>query len=104
MTYESGTNTDVRSAFATSGRLADTNDTNYRAINDSYPVFAFAVDLGAVNTAAVSTIFTLGLAQKEAIQFDGASGNASVPSLWTSYFSNEVDAVSHLLKEQRTFY
>ncbi|MCJ1451234.1 hypothetical protein MMC28_001570 [Mycoblastus sanguinarius] len=94
LTFQSGADTDVRSAFTTSGVLANTNDTNFRAINDSYPTFAFAVDLGSVETTSVSTLFTLGLTQESAIQFDGASGNVSVPSLWTSYYTTELDALT----------
>jgi len=93
LTFESGIDTDVRAAFTTHGVLTNTNDTNYRAINENYPTFAFAVDLGSVDAAAVSTLFTLGLAQESAIQLDGASGNVSVPSLWTSYHATELDAV-----------
>ena len=94
MTFQIGSDTDVRGAFTTSGRLANTNDTNFRAINDDQPTFAFAVDLGSVETTPVSTLFTIGLAQEQAIQFDGANGNVGVPSLWTSYYATELDAVS----------
>lgn len=97
LTFQSGADTIVRSAFITSGVLANTNDTKFRAIGDDYPTFAFAVDLGSVEATAVSTLFTLGLTQEQAIQFDGASGDASVPSLWTSYFSTELDAVSQFV-------
>lgn len=94
LTFQSGASTDVRSAFTTSGALADTNDTDFRPINDGFPTFGFAVDLGSVDATTVSTLFSLGLTQEQAIQFDGASGNVSVPSLWTNYFSTELDAVS----------
>ena len=97
LTFQSGSNTVVRSAFTTSGVLANTNDTQFRAIGDDYPTFAFAVDLGSVEATAVSTLFTIGLTQEQAIQFDGASGDASVPSLWTSYFSSELDAVGQFV-------
>ncbi|KAK3170913.1 hypothetical protein OEA41_002997 [Lepraria neglecta] len=93
LTFQIGSDTDVRGAFTTSGRLANTNDTNFRAINDDQPTFAFAVDLGSVETAPVSTLFTIGLAQEQAIQFDGANGDVSVPSLWTSYYATELDAL-----------
>ena len=94
LTFQSGAAPDVRSAFTTSGALANTNDTNFRAINDDFPTFAFAVDLGSVDATTVSTLFSLGLTQEQAIQFDGANGDVSVPSLWTAYFSTELDAVS----------
>ena len=45
--------------------------------------------LGSVGSTPVSTLFTLGLAQEQAIQFDGAAGNVSVNSLWTSYYATE---------------
>ena len=94
-TYQSGEDVIVRGAFASNGALPNTQDTNYRAINDNWPVFGFANDLGSV-TGSVSTLFTLGLTQEEAIQFDGATGIIPLNSLWTSYFSSETDAVSLL--------
>lgn len=94
MTYQSGEDTSVRGSFTSNGKLPDTQDTNYRAINDDYPVFGFAIELGTVGTTAVSTLFSLGITQEEAIQFTGASGTVAVPSLWTSYFSSETAAVS----------
>ena len=89
LTYQSSTATDARGAFTSNGVLSNTNDTNLRAINDSIPAFGFAVPLGSVDSTPVSTLFTLGLAQERAIQFDSASGNVSVNSLWTSYFASE---------------
>ena len=94
LTHQSGAETDVRAAFTTHGVLANTNDTDFRAINDTYPTFGFAVDLGAVGAASVSTLFSIGLAQEQAIQFDGAQGNASIPSLWTSYYPTDLDALA----------
>lgn len=73
--------------------LANTKDTNYRPINQEYPVFGFSVDLGSV-TRSVNTLYTIGLTQQQAIQFDGATGIVPLASLWTSYFSSETDAVS----------
>lgn len=95
LTYQSGVDADVRGAFQSNGKLADTQDTNYRAINDAYPVFGFASDLGSV-TGSVSTLYTIGLCQQDAIQFAGANGIEAVPSLWTQYYSSDTDAVSPL--------
>ena len=94
LTHQSGSDVDVRGAFITNGVLANTEDTNYRAINDTYPTFGFAIDLGSLGSTPASTLFTIGLTQEQAFQFDGASGNVSVPSLWTSYYATELDAVS----------
>jgi len=92
--HRSGADTVTRQQFATSGGLDNTADANYRAIQDAWPVFAFAKDLGSVGSSSVSTLFQLSLHQKDAIQFLGESGVQVVPSLWTSYFSDDVAAVS----------
>ena len=112
LTHQSGSDVQVRSAFRNTGALANTNDNNFRAINDAYPTFGFAVGLGKVGSAPVSTLFTLGHAQEEAIQFDGANGIVSLPTLWTSYYATELDAVSQysftcslrLRREQLSFF
>lgn len=94
LTHQSGSDVEVRGAFTSTGALANSEDNNFRAINDSYPTFGFAVGLGSVGTSSVSTLFTLGHAQEQAVQFDGSNGNVSVPTLWTSYYPTELDAVS----------
>lgn len=93
LTHQSGADVDVRSAFTSKGALTDNSDTNYRAINNRYPVFGFAKDLGSVGKKAVRTLFTIGLAQEESLQFNSGKGNAPVRSLWTSYYASESDAV-----------
>ena len=93
LTYQSGQDVIVRGAFMSNGTLPNTQDTDYRPINDAWPVFGYSVSLGSV-VGPVSTLYTLGLTQEEAIQFDGETGIVPVTSLWTSYFSNELDAVS----------
>lgn len=93
LTYQSGSDADVRTSFATVGYLQDTEDTNYRAIMANYPVFGYAVDLGSVGASSVNTLFSMGLAQQEAVQFDSATGIVPLPSLWTSYFATDLDAV-----------
>jgi hypothetical protein len=95
LTFQSGQDVVVRGAFMNKGKLGNTRDTNYRAINNNWPVFGFSVDLGSV-TSSVSTLYTLGLTQEQAIQFDGATGVVPLTSLWTSYFSSETDAVSSI--------
>lgn len=94
MTYQSGTDVVVRGQFASNGTLSNSVDTNFRAISDNWPVFGFSSDLGTVNSSPVSTLFSLGLTQEEAVQFEGASAYGPVKSLWTSYFDTELDALS----------
>ena len=101
LTYQSGADMDVRRQFLGNGRLTNTQDTNYRAIDNDYPVFGFALDLGVVSTSPVSSLFQLSLHQENCVQFEGANGNQSVPCLWTSYFSDDASAVSPLRESCR---
>lgn len=41
MTYQSGADVTVRGNFVGSGSLPNTQDSNYRATDDNYPVFGF---------------------------------------------------------------
>jgi hypothetical protein len=93
LTHRSGADTVTRQQFAASGSLDGATDKNYRSINNAWPVFAFAHDLGSIGSSAVSTLIQLSLHQKDAVQFLGEKGVQVVPSLWTSYFSDDIAAV-----------
>ncbi|KAF2633090.1 glutaminase GtaA [Macroventuria anomochaeta] len=99
VTYQSGADDDVRGAFVTDGKLPSSNDTNFRAINDRWPVFGYGISLGSVGASPVSTLFSLGLCQDEAIQFLGADGLAILPSLWKSYFADDLAALTFFHKD-----
>lgn len=45
MTFQSGADQTVRGLFINNGELADTQDTDYRAIDDDYPVFGYGMSL-----------------------------------------------------------
>jgi len=95
LTYQQGQDVIVRSQFINTGVLADTLDTNYRAINNDWPVFAFSNDLGAVDATAKSTLFTVGFLQEEVIQYENKLNSTEILNgLWTSYFSSNNAAVS----------
>ncbi|KEQ96470.1 hypothetical protein AUEXF2481DRAFT_73080 [Aureobasidium subglaciale EXF-2481] len=96
LTYSNGgVDTDVRGAFITNGVLDNELNTNYRAISNQWPVFAFALDLGSVGSTSKSALFTLTLSQEQAIQFEYDTNKVQqLPPLWTSYFSSELDVVS----------
>jgi hypothetical protein len=93
LSYQSGSDSAVRGAFIAKGKLPNTKDPNFRPINQQYPVFGFSSDLGSV-TKPINTLYTLGLTQQQAIQFDGATGIVSLTSLWPSYFRTEKAALS----------
>lgn len=89
LTAQSGADFAVRSAFAQNGKLDGSKDTNFRAVQDNWPVFGFASDFGDVGSSPVSSLFTLGLMQQNAVQFLGADGVVSLPSLWGDYFGGD---------------
>jgi hypothetical protein len=93
MTYQSVHDTIVRQNFLDNGDLPNSQDTNYRAINDNWPVFGFANGLGDVGSTPVTTLYTIVHAQENAIYFNGANDLEGIPSLWTSYFGTELAMV-----------
>jgi hypothetical protein len=92
--HQSGSDVNVRKQFTDNGSLDNSADTNYRPINDAYPVFGFAVNLGSVDSSSKSTLFSIGLAQDDAARYSYKTGNASVPSLWKAYFNDGPSALS----------
>ncbi|RMZ71230.1 putative glutaminase [Pyrenophora seminiperda CCB06] len=92
--YRSGADVDVRSEFDKTGSLANTQDTQFRPINQNWPVFGYALNMSSVGSTPKSQLFTIGLCQDDAIQFLGAKGLTTLPSLWKSYFGNDVAALS----------
>ena len=84
LTTQSGADAAVRAQFVSSGVLAGTNDTNQpRAINNAYPVFAFANAFGTVGTAPTAPFtLLLGRVRDPAINYVGSS----LHSLWTHYW------------------
>ena len=101
LSYQSGADSVVRTAFQNNGTLTNTQDTNYRAIDDDYPVFGFASNLGSI-TGAVSTLYTIGLCQPKAVQFLGQDGVQPVPSLWTAYFGSDTAALDYFYADYST--
>ncbi|GAB7355712.1 hypothetical protein MBLNU459_g6411t1 [Dothideomycetes sp. NU459] len=104
LTYSNGAaDVTARGAFIANGTLDNALNTDYRAINDAYPVFAFSIDYGSIGSTPQESTFTFTLAQEQAIQFEsGTNTTTSVPSLWTSYFSNELDLVSFFYNDWTT--
>ncbi len=87
LTTQSGSDAAVRTQFATYGTLANTNDTNQpRAINNAYPVFAFANDFGRVGAAQTTPFkIVVGHVRDPAVSFHGTQ----VSGLWRQYFPTQ---------------
>lgn len=89
LTYQSGADADVRGQFESDGKLSNSEDSHYRAINDKYPVFAYAVDLGSVSDSSKESLFTINLLQDNCAQFADQDGYQKVPSFWKSSFAED---------------
>jgi hypothetical protein len=84
LTYQSGQDIAVRPQFVNNGTLTNSSDTNYRAIDDNWPVFAFAADLGSLGSTAVTVPLSIGLVRTPAVSYLGQN----LQPLWTSKFSS----------------
>ncbi|MDI5971994.1 DUF5127 domain-containing protein [Streptomyces sp. SL13] len=85
VSWQTGQDTVVRTAFATNGALAGTNDTAQpRAINNNWPVFALSQNLGTVTSSASAAFrVTIGHVRTPAVSYLGADLNP----WWTTYWS-----------------
>ncbi|VDB85451.1 unnamed protein product [Peniophora sp. CBMAI 1063] len=97
-TYQTGQDSVVRQQFITNGALANTEDTNFRAVQDNWPVLAIAHDLGSIIAAQDPVVFIVGHARDPAIQYIVAGGELQQRSsyFWSKY-STADDAIADLL-------
>ncbi|PIB02392.1 hypothetical protein CB0940_01877 [Cercospora beticola] len=94
LTFQSGQDTTVRGNFMRSGNLANTRDTRFRAINNAYPVFGFAVNVGQLGSTIQSTLWQISLHQQNCVQFQGTkNGVQKLPCMVTNYFPTELAAM-----------
>ena len=86
----------MRKQFADNGVLANSQDSDFRAVSDRWPVFGLAHNLGNVNAATSPVIYTVGHVRDPAIQYIVAGGALQDRSsyFWTAF--NSVDDVVHL--------
>ena len=98
-TYQTGQDTVVRAQFINNGALANTLDTNFRAVSDDWPVFAFAKNLGTFSSAATTpVIFSVGHVRDPAAEYIVANGGTQSRSLYFwSQFSTVSAAISSFL-------
>jgi len=90
VTYQIGPDAVVRAAAVTNGALDNSVDTQFRSINDRWPVFAFNVDLGPVNRRTDEVVLSIGHVREPAVSYL----NTPLPPLWKSYFASWPDMVA----------
>ncbi|KZT12529.1 DUF1793-domain-containing protein [Laetiporus sulphureus 93-53] len=91
-TYQTGQDIVVRAQFIDNSTLLNTQDTDFRAVSDDWPVFALAHDLGNISSATDPIVYVVGHARDPAIQYIIAD---DVMQYRSSYFwSNYPTAIS----------
>ncbi|KAI0024147.1 glutaminase GtaA [Xylariomycetidae sp. FL0641] len=100
LTYQSGSSAAVRGEFLSNGALSNMKDSNFRAVSDDWPVFGLAHDLGSVGTSSANVVYTIGIAQVNAIELLGSgSGLTTYKSLWTDYFGTGLEALTFFVND-----
>ncbi|KAI0375561.1 DUF1793-domain-containing protein [Pilatotrama ljubarskyi] len=86
-TFQTGQDIVVRAQFINHGVLTNSQDTNFRAVSNNWPVFALAEDLGNVNSASAPVVFSVGHVRDPAIQYIVAGEQLQERSLafWSRY-------------------
>ncbi|TBU49426.1 hypothetical protein BD309DRAFT_76359 [Dichomitus squalens] len=100
-TWQSGQDIVVRQQFISNGALANTADTNFRAVSNNWPVFGFAHNLGTVGTSATApVVFVVGHVRDPAIQYITANNGRQDRSVlfWTR-FSTVSSAISTFIND-----
>ncbi|ESK94383.1 glutaminase, partial [Moniliophthora roreri MCA 2997] len=98
-TFQTGADVTVRAQFINNGRLPNTQDTNFRAISNNWPVFALAHDLGNVGSGSTApVVFSVGHIRDPAIQYVVRGGSLQNRSLYFwSQFSSPAALISSFL-------
>ncbi|KAL1694460.1 hypothetical protein GGG16DRAFT_122510 [Schizophyllum commune] len=96
LTHMSGPDKSVRTLFVNSSALDNSQDTTFRNVSDSFPVFAFAHDLGDVKDATEPIVMSIGLVREPAVQYVVSGNSMQDRSL---YFWTEYGSVGDLIKD-----
>ncbi|EMD33464.1 hypothetical protein CERSUDRAFT_118047 [Gelatoporia subvermispora B] len=95
VTWQTGANTACRWQFNLTGNLTNGVDTDFRPITNNHPVFAFAVNLGSIESTAAPVVWSLGYVRNPVIQYSTPSGNDQLRSpLFLTQYSSVIEAMT----------
>ncbi|KAH8823811.1 hypothetical protein DL96DRAFT_1615536 [Flagelloscypha sp. PMI_526] len=95
LTWQTGPDTILRPGFNATGRLNGTDDREFRAVSDHWPVLAISVDLGNIVNSTSPVVWSLGLVREPVVQFTTAPGKMEQRSaFYQSKFSSIEAAIS----------
>ncbi|TFY62886.1 hypothetical protein EVJ58_g3577 [Rhodofomes roseus] len=99
-TYQTGQDAVVRGQFSTKGTLKNSQDTNFRAISNDYPVFGLAVDLGNIQSTQSPVVWSVGFVRDPSIQYTTGSGTVQNRSpYYVTQYSSAVDAMEAFVSD-----
>ena len=84
----------MRGQFINNSKLANSQDTNFRAVSDDWPVFGLAHDLGTVTKASPTVVYAVRHVRDPAIQYIVADNGRQLRNL---YFWSEFSSVTDLV-------
>ena len=90
----------MRGQFVSNGKLANSQDTNFRAVSNDWPVFGLAHDLGTVSGTSPTVVYAVGHVRDPAIQYIVANNGRQSRNL---FFWSEFSSVTDLVGIPRTF-
>ncbi|KAJ3795106.1 hypothetical protein GGU11DRAFT_793416 [Lentinula aff. detonsa] len=99
LTYQTGSDLDVRSQFLNNGTLTNTQDTQYRGINDSWPVFGFCNDLGEISSTSSPIVWGIGLVRDGDIIYLTPSGNQTRRPYFFTEYQDVPSALTFLMSD-----
>ncbi|KAF8621663.1 hypothetical protein AX15_007677 [Amanita polypyramis BW_CC] len=82
-----------RAQFINNGYLKNTQDTNFRAIQNNWPVFSLAQDLGSVTSTIAPVVFAIGHVRDPAIEYIVANDRVQFRSIYSLSQFSTIDAM-----------
>ncbi|KAJ7352460.1 hypothetical protein DFH08DRAFT_858995 [Mycena albidolilacea] len=103
LTYQTGQDTVVRAQFIKNATLANTEDTNFRAVNNDWPTFAFAHTITVGATVSTPVKFTIGQVRDPAIEYILAGNvHQKRSSYWWSTYTTVAALISDFINAYPT--
>ncbi|KAF9259184.1 hypothetical protein L218DRAFT_1004158 [Marasmius fiardii PR-910] len=96
--WQTGADLDVRNQFLSRGTLRKTQDTQFRAINDRFVVFAHAFDFGNITRSSTPAVWSLGLIRDPVITYSTGAGAESRSPYYRAHYENVEDAVKSFIR------
>ncbi|KAL0571960.1 hypothetical protein V5O48_010000 [Marasmius crinis-equi] len=101
LSWQTGEAIVLRVGFTSSGKLNNTQDNDFRAISDRWPVLAYAVDLGSITNSPSSTVFSLGLLRNPVITYSTREGQQDRSPYFKRRFKDGGDAADFFIRDYK---